>query len=340
LYWLPFALALLLFAFQLWHLSGFENITRKFEVQTGFMSSHTHAAPLRYLFWKQHMVRGYGMPGVVLVLASAAGLVLVAVWLALRKWLKRPNNEAAAEILELCCLLLAPCLLTTLFLKNHCAHPFHYFTTLKYSVPLAAIPFVLGPVLVLALFKVDVSLFSPRRMLGCFVPRWRGIDETVSLLPLASVALAVCYIFAERPAARAEYVSIFPGAPKVLQDTFILRMREAQFIGMNTNFHDIVFTPDKDLEQSISPFWLGFSMKRVYLAGDLQTLYEKVAGIGQPFAINILGKQTGTALRDAGLDALRGKATTTVYSPGLMIERVSKQDFLDACRQFNVKMSN
>jgi len=326
-FWFSFGLALGLFALQLWSLGQFQALWQRFAVRTGMTSRRPFSLEPYLRFCKWHIVRGYGEIGVVLLGATLVGLGLVLGYTCLRRIRRKEPNENMSRALGLTFMLSMPCFLHLFLLSNHSAHPFHYFAALKFSVPLATVPFVLGPVLVLSCLNADVSVFSPGRLKALVTRRPRASAASWSLLPLLLTALAGGYVYEEHP-------RILPQFHTTIQDNG--KRAIADFIDANTGYEDVVFAWDRHLRQTSAPLYLAFSMKRVYAASTVQRVYDKVADLEGDYVVNIVSKPGAGPPKDAGMKTLVSRAHDTRTSASVRLSKIRKTPFLALCHELGI----
>lgn len=326
-FWFSFGLALLLFAAQLWSLDQFQSLWQRFAVRTGMTSRKPFSLHPYLRFCEWHMVRGYGKIGVVLLCATLIGLGLVLAYACLRRIRRKEPSENMSRALGLTFMLSMPCFLHLLLLKNHSAHPFHYFAALKFSVPLATVPFVLTPVLVLSCLNADVTVFSPGRLKALVTRRPRASAARWSLLPLLLMALAGGYVYEEHP-------RILPQFNTTIQDKG--KREIADFIDANTGYEDVVFAWHKDLRQTSAPLYLAFSMKRVYAASTVQRVYDKVGDLEGDYVVNIVSKPGAGPPKDAGMKTLLSRAHDTRTSASVRLCKIRKARFLALCHELGI----
>jgi len=326
-FWFSFGLAIALFAVQLFALGQGGALWKKFVLRAGMSGRKPLSLHLFIRFWQRHMVRGYGDLGIALLWASLLFFVAVLAYGCVRLLLRRKVNQDTSRVLGVVFMVLAPCFLHALFLRNHCAHPFHYFTALKFSVPLATVPFVLAPVLALSCLGADMRGFSAANLRALVTRRPCSSTPRWSFLPIVLLALTVGYVYAESP-------RILPQFKRTVPDTG--KRAIAEFIAENTQYEDVVFSPHRDLEQTISPLYLAFSMKRVYVASKLKYVYEKLQPIAGDYVVNVLVKAESPSPKDSGMRRLLSRAYDTADGPGVRLYKVRKRDFLALCGELGV----
>ena len=316
LFWLPLGLGVVLFAVQLYFLLGFEDLVFKFKLWGDTSRGGLPSLSTDTYFWKVHLVNAYGKAGIALLWASLACFAIVLAYSRVRLLTRKETNPRTTRALALAFMLLAPCFIHAFFLKNHSAIPVHDFSVLKFAVPLATVPFVLAPLLVLSCFRVDLAAFSFARAKAFFARREAPAAPRWSLLPLALLALAAGFLYLESPRIRPLFTTGVQDDPKIAV---------AQFIGANTGYEDVVFACDSDLMLT-SGRYLPFSMKEVHGAPSLTRIYVQVAHLDDNCVVNLLTKQDDSSL-GAGLGKLAARAHECRSTDGLRLYKMPKADF-------------
>jgi hypothetical protein len=171
-------------------------------------------------FWAGHVAAGYGR-GAVVLLWSALILVVGAA-------LHRKRKDLL-PLIWISTLALAPCFLHLYVFRNHCA--VHSYTALKFSIPMALVPFVLGPILLVRMFGSE--------------PRW---------FPVAAALLLAAGTYAAMEVPNYHRFFIGPAA-----STGEL----GSAVRAHSKFEEVLFSPDFEIPSY--PSWeLAYSMKRVY----------------------------------------------------------------------------
>ena len=329
-FWFSFCLALTLFAAQLWVLGESRNVLQRFGLRTGLSHGKPFSLDTYARFWERHVVRGYGKIGVVLIWASLICFVLVLAYACARFLLRKKSKATMTRASALVFMLLVPCYLQVFFLSNHCAHPFHYYTALKFSVPLAATPFVLMPVLLLSCFNAGIGSLSPARLKALAARRECTVKPKWSFLPPIMLALAGLYLYVESPRVLPQFATV------VSNDE---RMAAAEFVEANTGYEDVLFTWHRDLEQNSAPLYLAFSMNRVYPARSVKQVYDKVRGIEGEYVVNLLSKTGEKPPKKSDMATLISRACDQRISTGLRLDKIPKDDFLALCKELDVAQS-
>lgn len=305
LFWLPVAMALLLFFLQLWSLGVLGQLVEKFMSRSGFIDPDGILAEGFFqLFWKGHLASAlvgvHRLVPVVLLWVSLA----VFCWYLMARITGRATREAQL-VGNTVGMLLVPCFLQVYLLRNHSV--VHDFSALKFAVPFAVIPFVLLPVLVLCLLRVELSEVFLRES------RWRVGPASVLL---GLLALTTLYVVDSHGRFR-------PMFPTPNRDYAVV----GRFINNNTGFNDVVFSPDFEIPAN-PPQWVSHTMKRVYKVDSVSDIRSKVAHITEPFEVNLLLKGPSPNSMPEGLRQIAGAAYECRRDTHLTLYKVTKAAFL------------
>jgi len=320
-FWFSFGLALALFAGQLYLLCGFEDILEKLTRRSVILHEPYSSLSIEGVFWRGHMVRGYGKAGVALLWASLAGFGVAVIYAGVRGLRGKGSNPGLSDTLALIFVLMVPCFLHAFFLKHHAANPWHDFSSLKFAIPLATVPFVLIPVLAVcsaAFRRSHPDDATPRPQETRLASRW-------PLLPVVMMAAAALYLCGEWPRALPQF-----GSENANKEESAF----ARFIGANTGYEDLVFTPGDDL--TIEPWDLAFAMKKLYKAPSLQRVYAQVHGVEGEYVVNLVMEKDAHA-GGSNLMKLAHQAYEQRTASGFVLYKVRKQDFLALCRKARVR---
>ena len=222
-----------------------------------------------WTFWCDHFARQFGGAGLVILLVSVALCLAALVWFAVRRR-KGPVGDGATTALAAIGLIMLPCVTQMYVFRNHTS--VHDFSVLKLTIPMALVPFLLLPALVLELAKARPDRWWYRH---CIAPPARG-GALIVLLALA----AGLYLVGIHPL----YLRQFPPL-KVTNEEI------AQFVGEQTDYHDVVFSPSYEIA-TVPPQYLLISDKKVYKTETPQKFAERVrslcGGLEEPFDVNLL----------------------------------------------------
>ncbi len=324
---LPPGTALGLFALILFHFQRFGSMADRFAERSMAGTGQFLAPTTKTLFWGFHIVRGYGAAGRVLILGSAAFLLIAVAYVALRRLGRKPPPPALSSAVSLMFMLVAPCMLHVLVFRQDSAHFFHYFTAAKFSVVLAAVPFVLAPLALLAAFGGGMEQAGP----GCWWRRMTGRADVPAALQWSAaapllLALACAYTAAEARNTMKQFTALSK------HDT----SRDPAFLGANTAFEDVVFTPNSLLEIGPQPMGLAHSMKRVYVANSLKDIHEKTRDIAGDYVVAYFIRLNAEPNLEPDIRNLLAAAFDRRTDGRLVLYKVRKADFLRLCREMGL----
>ncbi|HPO14855.1 MAG TPA: hypothetical protein PLI09_15545 [Candidatus Hydrogenedentes bacterium] len=311
LFAMPVLLALTLFTIQLHHLNGFNKISERFWMRTGLKEqkfqtktgrSETYpmwknlvAFPLDSQFWKRHIKSGFGKLGKPVILCCAGMVLAMALLLAAFRF---RGKSAPPELLlaaEISFFMLAPCLLYLHMFKEHSSFWLHSFTTLKFALPLAIIPLVTVPALVLRLFQ--------RPWL-----HWMGA---------AAVLLLACGWAWSLDELR---MRSFPDRQKD-------HIPIGNFIASHTAYEDVVFSPDYSIADR-PPQSVAYAKKLVYKITDIQDIRNMVGHIPGEYRVCLFFQNIEKQKPLPWLEPLK-RAAYEVFSEGDMrLYKIRKAEYL------------
>ena len=319
-------LALSLFGLQLWRFHQFTILAERFEERSAPLSSGGGWFTwLDNYLLGMHMQRGYGPWCRWLILASLIGLAVAAVFAGYRCVRRRPAIPALNTGVSLLFLLLTPCLLHVYVLRQDNAHFLHFFTSAKFSIPIAAIPLALLPITIIAGLNLEVSSFSVvriwRRMRPCTCGAGALEPSNGSLLVLLLLIVAGYYAYSEAP-----------GIAKCFFPPSRDWTRFGAFVSENTRYEDVLFTPNSLLAVNSTPMQLAHTMKCVYVADSLETAYAKLKGVPGEYVVNYLAYRKDLENLNANMKDLMARACEIRSCDEWVLHKIRKPDFLAQCQ--------
>lgn len=314
-YWFPGILALSLFTFQLYSLDGFPRIIGRFLFRSGLgAGGEKYTANFYNRFWEGHIARGYGEVAIVLLWGSLFLFVLSFIYIGFRHFRRKQIDKKMKETLSLIGVLLIPCFMQVYFLKNHSW--VHDFSVLKFSIPLATVPFVLIPILIFSFLRLDLTSLSLEGLRISYTNRRKVVELKLPLIILCIIMSVGIYLKYEHP----RYKSFFPEPNKSYE-------KIGEFISTNTQFRDIVFSPNFEIPIS-PPQQLSYAMKRVYKINSIFDIHSRVKNISKSYEINIFSiddyKDRSSDLADLIFIAYDSRNTDNLY-----LYKIRKGDFLE-----------
>jgi len=316
-----------MFGLALWHFQRFGNLADRFAERSMAGSARFLAPTTKTFFWAFHVVRGYGVVGRGLILGSAVLLALLLVYMAIRRLWRGPLKPELVSAASLMFMLAAPCMLHVFVFRQDSAHFFHYFTAAKFMIILAVIPFVTAPAALLALFDGTLESASP----GYWWKRLTGRAEIPLALQWSVVApllLALAGIYTATEARNT-----------MKQFTVLSKLdtsRDPAFLGANTAYNEVVFTPNSLLEIGPQPMGLAHSMKRVYSASSLAAMQARTRDIEQDYTVDLFLHASAEASLPPEVGSLLKYAFDRRTDGRLVLYKIHKDAYLRVCREAGV----
>jgi len=258
-FWLMPIMAVIIFLYQIFSFDRFAWVYNRVIFRTGITNNGVNV-PSPYHF-VENLLKGYGEIGLYALLFALAIVIIVLFFVSLEKLSNKNINVKVKRICALMSILLIPCILQVITFNNHSL--MHTFPILKFSVPLATIPFVLAPVSIYLIFKSYVKIPESRIVL----PKNLKVDVGLFLILLLALSVASIYLFNEHP--NYEKYGFKVGNPHYKM--FGNSIRE------NTNYDDIIFSPTVVIPRGSKQ--LSYSMKRVYKINSTEDVNKFTKGI-------------------------------------------------------------
>ncbi len=299
----PAIIAVALFVLQI-VVNGPVRIIDMFLFRTGMSDTSGWTSQFERIFWKDYIANGYGA-NMYLILKGSLILVLVmiAAYFVLNK-LKGYQNKKIVWLLSAAAMVIIPCFMQVYLLKNHSA--IHDFSSLKFSLVLSVVPFVLIPTIIV---EFIISLQKNKES--------KGVLGVVIII----FAIISCGAVYSSHSEKAE--SFFPQAVTEYQTV-------GGFIKSNTDYNDVVFSDNYQIDDTNNcPQKIAHSKKRIYRVDNTRLIYDKVKNISEDYTINIFcydGAEKGA------LKALTDKAYDVIQQDNMYLYKISKDKFLEMVR--------
>ncbi len=314
-YWFPALLALFLFAFQLYSLPAFSNIIERFLFRTGLnVRGAGYIVNFYNRFWEGHIAKGYGEVAIGLLWMSLFLFILSFIYIGFQHFHKRQVEERIKKTLSLISILLIPCFLYTYFFRNNSW--IHDFSALKFSIPLATVPFILIPILIFSFLKIDLTNLSLGLRIS-YKNQKKEVEFKLPVMILCIIILFGIYLKNEHP----RFKSFFPYPDKSLE-------KIGEFISSNTQYKDVIFSPNFEISIKGSTL-LCYSMKRVYKIDSIFDIYTKTNEIDNNFEINIFSIDKTISINNHGIKELISMAYDIKQIDNLYLSKIRKGDFLE-----------
>ncbi len=331
-YWGPSILVMALFALQLNSVDLIPGLIEKFRFRAGIsQEGASYVTDFFRQFWKGHFALNFGEIAIYLVWASLLVFLACLVVVSVRRFRGVSAGERSVELLSAIGIYLVPCFLHTYLLKNHSVN--HDFAALKFATPIATVPFVLAPILLVTLLAKDASLSvrAAATVPGGKAPgkgRSKGeggtgaFNSRALFTAVVLVAAAAAYAVHEHP----RYRTMCP--PPESSYAMI-----GDFIAGNTGYEDVVFSPYFEIPVN-PPQLISYTMKRVYRIGSVDEMARFLQGTDGDYVVNILlagSPASGYVLPDPGnvpeLKRVLDSAREVRRGYGLFLFKVPKSDF-------------
>jgi len=311
LFWLPAALALGLYSLQLYKVHAFTKLALRFIHRTGVDGGGLNALrpvpkhvyfnqlwtfTLDTFFWQRFVPYAYGFLGKVLILASAAILIVLLFYLLVKRVRRSPVSPGVGASIMVMYLFLVPCFAHYHIFKNHSSFLFHFFAVLKMALNMAVIPFALLPLMLVAWWVPGV---------------WKKrVGLALALVLLASASMYVWSLGNVRTT--------------LFSDLKMDRKAMAEFVGRHTNYNDVVFSVDEIVQRH----FVVYSMKKVHRVKNIVEIYDMVKNIPGPYIINLFSKGPEEWGPPYNLWDLANMAYEQYHEGDVHLRKIRKEDFL------------
>lgn len=312
-FWLPGIIVTSLFFLQMSFLGAIPAVVRKFMFRTGLgYGGESYLSDFFNKFWIKRIGMAYGKVAIVFLWGSLFLFLISIVYVGLRRLRHYKAKEKVKETLSLIGIVLLPCFMQIYFFKNHSV--IHYFSVLKFSVPLAVIPFILAPLLVFSLLGKDWMRISPKGLKITY--KDHKVEVKLLLIILCLMISVGIYLKDLHP--RYTYFFNRQNPDRSYEDI-------GEFISTHAQYRDIIFSPNLEIPAN-PPQLLSYAMKRIYKVDSIFDIYRKVKGIKENFEINIFSTIN---YRDIGSDflSLICKAYDVREESDFCLYKIKKADF-------------
>lgn len=296
----PAIIALGLFVLQIF-INGPVRIFTMLKFRTGVSDDSGWTEAFGRVFWKDYIIRGYGANADIILKASLiVVLAAVAVYIAARL-IKGYKNDRLKLLISMTAIVIIPCFMQVYLLRNHSA--IHDFSSLKFSLVYAVVPFVLIPAMAAEALKKVLA------------DDYRKYVYGAAVICLAAVCCVTTY-----KTHKANAKDYFPPAVSEYQTV-------GAFLRENTDFSDVVFSYDYAIDDANNcPQKIAHSKKRVYQITDMAQIYDKVRNIEDDYTVNIFGFSGEP--QGEGADELKAAAYDTVRDGNMTLYKIKREDFI------------
>jgi hypothetical protein len=222
---------------------------------------------------------------------------------------KKYKNEKLPLILATAAIIIIPCFMQVYLLKNHSA--IHDFSSLKFSIVMSVVPYVLIPLAIGICVEQFISLKKK-----C---EFKTYITEILVVVFVLIACVSTYSTHSKNAK-----SYFPEAtPEVVT--------VGNFLKANTDYNDVVFSDNyENYDTNDYPAKVALAKKRVYKIDSVNQIYNKVKDITEDYTINIFSY--GTENHSSELQNLIDKAGDVIREDDLVIYKIDKDAFLSAVK--------
>ncbi len=256
-------------------------------------------ARFNIIFWGEYIPTQFGAVGPMLAWVALSGCLLLGGWWGWRAVRSQSPLPGVALAVWTMVLLAVPCFLQVYALRNHSA--IHDFSALKFSLVIAAVPFVLLPVTLLTGLASGWSTCTYRRM---------GVAAVL-------LTAALAYILPVHMGFRA----LFPEPAPIIE---LLGTAVRQSVTPS----DIVFSPDFEIPTD-PPHLLALAGKRVYYAPSIAAIAADVSRYPTSnYNVVLLFLRPPDAGWERDLTGFQG-----VMNSGLLLYRFDARTFAELARR-------
>ena len=279
IFWLPISIGLILHFIQILRFSSIDFIVNKLNYYS-IIGFNSKIFEFSVTFWLGYMSTYFGRAGSIMLMGSIFLFILILIQAIILKKQGKNIDIKIKKIIVFISIAIFPCLLQIYTFPHHSY--VHDFSTLKFSIPLAFLPFILIPLAVSFLFKLKIEL--------------NKINIKATLIIVIILISAGVYVFIEHR----RFSAIFPIPNRTYQSIGI-------FISQNSKYEDVIFSPDTQILDN-PPQLLSLAMKRIYKINSLDEIMEKTENIKQIFKINIFLTSKNINNNISGLEELISNA--------------------------------
>lgn len=273
IYWAIPIITVFLYILQLFSLGTLNQTIDKILLRTGTSADGIDYTNIFFDRMLEFMYQGYGE---IITIALFISIFIILLY-TIAFFIFKIKNEEVKKIILLITIILVPCLIQLLIFKNHSI--MHEFSVLKFSIPLAIIPFVLIPVLLFFIFMNPTK--NARHLFLMFKGYCLKLNYGLFILFLIAATLTFGCALSEHD----NYHEFFSTGNNNYEEL-------GNSIQKNTQYNDIVFSPDLEIvgysENGCSQIELAYSMKEVYKISSLDDINKKIKGINGNYRVVVL----------------------------------------------------
>ena len=155
-YWFAPLLAVFLYVLQIFILGTMGQTESKALLRTAISNSGIEYNNNGLILFLSYISNAYGLVAVVFITISLVFFLLMFIYLIFGRFKRHKNLYKIKKTMYLYGMLLVPCIIQVMVFSNHSI--VHDFSVLKFSVPLATIPFVLLPIMIFLLSNKSFNI--------------------------------------------------------------------------------------------------------------------------------------------------------------------------------------
>ena len=316
---LPGIVSIILFVIQIASLDGFSKLLSRFELRTGMTENVLLTGKTFWgEFWMQHMSLNYGGTSTALLWISLICILFLLIYKLINKLRKKETNRRITTFTTLMCLYLIPCFIQVYTFRDHSM--IHDFSTLKFSLSLAVIPFVLLPLTLMELCKLDLCNDFVITFENVFFSlKSKKMPLQISLIVLLLLVSSSFYTYR----LFRNYRQLFP----ITYD-----YSKEYFINQHTDHNDIVFSQDWSIPVN-PPQNIVLSDKRVYQVSTISEIQQYVKDIKENYTINICATESSLSLLSPDFQLLTNNSYDVIKEGKYYIYKISKDEFIKLTQQ-------
>ena len=315
-FWLPGAIAILLYIAQLLH-----NKTVRFLEMFAIRTGEVKLIDFYNIYFKGFMVQYLGEKGIfifalVISIVLLSGLIWFVIFCLKRKGVPSYSGNVRALILP-CILFLMPCLMCLIALKQH--NIVHSFTVLKLLLPF-------GVSVPLMWLLISSLYFEWKKLRTKQKNKIEGKSSNAGkrvLICLSCAVLVLTSLFSFQ--IHGEYKKLFAGKlPYGIMD-------RGNFIKENTNYNDMVFSNDISITK-LPPQDIAFSTKAVYKVGSISEIKEIINdrdANDEEYVVNIYVELSDIREDNPLYNLAQYAFDVIIDDSGSVLYKVRKEDFLN-----------
>jgi len=328
---LPLVMGLLLFGLQLFYAIGLEQIAANV--------SQRISTPMKLRQWfilavyfNKDMTACFGQTGFVLLVLFLLCFFLGALYAGFRRIVRKEPNAHLNKVLASIFMLMGPCFLHLVVFHYFYVFPINHLGVIKFAIPLATVPFVLGPLLLASCFKKTHDIALEEKSTEVVLKRRSRTVLRFLGEPFLLLVLACGYVALEYPGIRPLFESTTEEEETKWMNAF------AESIAENTTYEDFVFcfTPLQAIDLKSPHFPI--AMKRVYFVWSFDKMVAQVAQLEADCVVciaNIGRPKPGTLMGKLAQLAFERKE-----GEHLVLDRIHKQDFLKFVEEIGIPVTH